>query len=69
VAEVREKLMSSLTNQFEREMRQSIARIQEAIAPYTRFVRAERDRLNTSRRELTALRQKLDQLKARIDSI
>ncbi len=45
VGQVREQLMSGLTNQFEREMKQVISRIQEAIAPYTRFIRAERDRL------------------------
>jgi small GTP-binding protein len=68
VGEVREQLMSGLTNQFEREMKESITRIQEAIAPYTRFVRAERDRLKHSKEELSDLAQKLDQLKARVES-
>jgi hypothetical protein len=68
VGQVREQLMNGLSNQFEREMKQSIARIQEAIAPYTRFIRAEKDRLTDSREELTRLRQSVDQLKARIES-
>jgi small GTP-binding protein len=66
VGQVREQLMSSLTGQFEREMKQSLARIEEAIAPYTRFVRAEHERLKTSREELAKLRTTLDQLKAKI---
>ncbi len=45
VASVREQLMSSLRQQFEKETKASVARIQEAVGPYTRFVRAERTRL------------------------
>ena len=66
VGQVREQLMSGLTSQFEREMKLSLSRIEEAIAPYTRFVRAEHDRLKTSREELTNLAKALDQLKAKL---
>jgi hypothetical protein len=66
VGQVREQLMTSLTGQFEREMKQSLARIEEAIAPYTRFVRAEHERLKASHAELVQLRTTLDQLKAKI---
>jgi hypothetical protein len=69
VSQVREQLTSGLTTQFEGEMNQSIARIQEAVAPYTRFVRAERDRLMGSKEELTNLGKALDQLKARVESL
>jgi hypothetical protein len=69
VGQVREQLMSGLSSQFEREMNQSIARIQEAIAPYTRFIRAERERLTESHEDLTRLRQSVDRLKARIESL
>ena len=69
VGEVREQLMSALTGQFEREMGQSLSRLQDAISPYTRFVRAERDRLGSAHEELAALRKSLDGLKARVSSI
>jgi small GTP-binding protein len=69
VSQVRKQLMSGLTTQFEGEMNQSIARIREAIAPYTRFVRAEQDRLDGSKKELSNLHQVLDQLKARTESL
>jgi hypothetical protein len=49
VAIVRERLMSSLRQQFERETAGSVSRIQDAVAPYTRFVRSERSRLTESR--------------------
>ncbi len=64
VGEVREKLMTSLRKQFETETKASILRIQDAVAPYTRFVRAERDRLETARSALEASRTEL----ARIES-
>lgn len=49
VALVREQLMSSLRQQFEKETVGSVSRIEEAVAPYTRFVRAERSRLTEAR--------------------
>ena len=66
VAEVRERLMSSLREQFERETRASIARIQDAVAPYTRFVRAERERLESARAELNDSLEELSAIEARI---
>ena len=38
----RQRLMKSLTEQFEQELERSVHRIRDAVAPYTRFVRAER---------------------------
>ncbi|UCC52225.1 MAG: dynamin family protein [Anaerolineaceae bacterium] len=44
--ELRTKLMGSLTTQFDREMRRSTQRIEDTIAPFTRFVRAEEEKLS-----------------------
>jgi hypothetical protein len=52
VASVREQLMTSLWRQFRLETEGSLARIREAVAPYTRFVRAERERLTQARDSL-----------------
>lgn len=64
VNELRGQLETVLARQFEKELGESIARIHEAIAPYTRFVRVERDKLEkleadlaAARVEVTALRQ------------
>jgi hypothetical protein len=43
--ELRQQLNTALTRQFENELQQGRARLQEAIAPYTRFVRVEREKL------------------------
>ena len=69
IAALREQLMSSLTGQFDREIEGSLRRIDEAIGPYTRFVRAERDRLTAAREELAAVNQGLARLRSRVESL
>jgi small GTP-binding protein len=69
IAALRESLMSSLTAQFDREIEGSLRRIDEAIGPYTRFVRSERDHLNASSEELKAVNQGLVQLRSRVESL
>jgi hypothetical protein len=61
---LRDQLDDALERQFEQELAVSIQRIHEAIAPYTRFVRVEREKLEridadlqNARVEVTALRQ------------
>ncbi len=65
---LRERLMQALTEQFDREIERSLHRIEEAIAPYTRFVRAERQRLEEMRGELQQAGDALQSLKQRIES-
>jgi small GTP-binding protein len=69
IAAMREQLMTSLTAQFDREVEGSLRRIDEAIGPYTRFVRAERDRLSTAREEIGAVSQGLARLRGRVESL
>ncbi|HKV08592.1 MAG TPA: dynamin family protein [Thermoanaerobaculia bacterium] len=69
IVELREQLMTSLTGQFDREIEGSLRRIDEAISPYTRFVRAERDRLATAREELSAVDQGIERLRARVEGL
>ncbi len=69
IAAMREQLMGSLTTQFDREIEGSLRRIDEAIGPYTRFVRAERDRLNTAREELGTASQGLARLRSRVEAL
>jgi small GTP-binding protein len=66
---MREDLVSSLTGQFDRELERSLHRIDEAIAPYTRFIRAERDRLTKTHDELARIQGGLARLKAQIDDL
>ena len=69
VGEVRKTLTSSLRQQFEREMTASVHRIQDAIAPYTRFVRAEKDRLDAARGDLKSSDADLAAIETRIHEI
>ncbi len=69
ISTMRQQLMSTLTGQFDRELERSLHRINEAVAPYTRFVRAERDRLTETRDELTRIREGLARLEAQIEAM
>jgi hypothetical protein len=40
--------------------------VQEAVGPYTRFVRSERERLSSTRDELRRLRDEIGRLKTAI---
>lgn len=66
---LRTQLAQSLRSQFEREIARSVQQINEAIAPYTRFVRAERDKLQETSAELEKVEQRLNQVKARIEEL
>ncbi|HYO48909.1 MAG TPA: dynamin family protein [Chloroflexia bacterium] len=67
--ELREKLVSAMTEQFKTELARSIVRIREAISPYTRFVRLEQERVSAADTRLTEIDHHLDKLKAQIEAI
>jgi small GTP-binding protein len=64
---MRRQLMDSLSGQFEREVDRSVARVHDAVTPYTRFVRAERQRLDEVRGELAGIGEQLAGLQRRIE--
>jgi hypothetical protein len=66
---MRQQLVSTLTTQFDREVDRSAARVRDAIAPYTRFVTAEQQRLATTRDALRAVGQELGGLTHRIERL
>ena len=47
IGDLRRRLDTAITQQFESELTASVQRIREAVAPYTRFVRVEREKLGT----------------------
>lgn len=69
IARMRRDLMRTLTARFDEEVASSISRLEEAIAPYTRFVRAERDRLTGQREELARVAGELRDLRGRIERL
>ena len=47
IGDLRRRLDTAITQQFESELTASVQRIREAVTPYTRFVRVEREKLET----------------------
>ena len=69
VADLRETLSGALRTQFQQEVHRSTERLNEGIAPYSRFVRAEQQTLTAVRDELGDVQATFTVLKARIDAI
>jgi len=66
---LREKLFSALTTQFSNESENAIARLKDGVAPYTRYVRSERERIDKAENTLARLRQKISELRARSQAV
>ena len=66
---LRTKLISTLTKQFNDESESVIERMKTGIAPYTRYVRSERERIEQAGTTLAELRKTLSALRARSQSV
>jgi small GTP-binding protein len=66
---LRDKLLSALTTQFSTEADTAISRMQNGVAPYTRFVRAERERIELNQAMLNAMQKQVGGLKGRVDEM
>jgi small GTP-binding protein len=64
--ELRQELMSTLTEQFDREMRRGTQRIEDTIAPFARFVRSEQSKIEQQRDVLVDLEAHIDNLRAQL---
>jgi hypothetical protein len=69
IAALRVQLIQSLQAQFEKEIERSLLHINEAIAPYTRFVRAERGKLVETQEVLGKIMSEIDRLKVKVEEI
>ncbi len=63
VSEMRAQLIGALRTHFEAEISRSLQNIHETIAPYTRFVRSERDKNQSSLSTCQELGRELEQLR------
>lgn len=68
VQALRTTLSQALRNQFEHEIQRSVEHFQEALAPYTRFVRAEYERISQGLEALEAVQQELATLEAQLEA-
>jgi hypothetical protein len=66
---LRSNLLEALTTQFTNECTSAITRLKEGVAPYTRYIRAERERIEQTETTLDGLRQKLSALRARSENV
>ena len=69
VNSLRKQLDEALTQQFENELAESLQRIRDAIAPYTRFVRVEREKLEKLDAELRLTKSVITQLRRDIEKL
>jgi small GTP-binding protein len=69
IANLRQELADSLRGQFEKEMERSQQRIQEAIAPYSRFVRAEQAKFLEVQGEMETVKNGLNRLKSQVEEL
>jgi len=67
IATMRQQIISGMSDQFQTELARSVQRIREAIAPYTRFVRAEREKLSQMQTELVQVESALKLLETQVD--
>ena len=65
---LRIKLVKSLTDEFEKEIRQSQQRIDDAISPYTRFIRAELNAIEKAQVNLHEARTSIHELQNEIEN-
>ena len=67
IERMRTDLMGGLRGQFQKEVERSVRSVLEAVAPYTRFVRAESEKLSSVDRELEEINGRLTQIRHEID--
>jgi small GTP-binding protein len=65
--ELRGRLLTALRDEFQRELERSIQRIRDALAPYDRFVRGERERTDTFVISLRAELAEVAALRSRVE--
>ncbi|HEX6106586.1 MAG TPA: dynamin family protein [Gemmatimonadales bacterium] len=67
IAELRTRLGDGLTRQVHQDIAQSTDRVNQAIAPYRRFVESQQQRINEARGELVAVEDALLRLRGDIE--
>ncbi len=66
IALLRSELMAALTTHFDKEAERGRHRLDDTIAPYTRFVRSESERLAGERDGLASLSERISEMTAKV---
>ena len=69
IADLRTRLNQAMTTQFEGELARSLARIREAIRPYTRFVETEQGTLDETEKTLREAKRAIAVLRGQIEAM
>ena len=69
IAEVRTRLSDALQARFRDEIARSTSRMRESIAPYTRFVRSEGEKLRDTGERLVQLKADVGRIRERVDAL
>ena len=69
IAEMRNQLSTALRSHFEREIDRGLQHIENTIAPYTRFVRAEREKNEGSQITMKEIHTSLGRLQSQINDL
>ena len=69
VAALRNQLVRSLSTHFEQEIQRSLKSINEAISPYSRFVRSERGKLLESQESLETVQEEIIRLRGAVEEL
>lgn len=64
MTDLRTRLLETLTTSINSESKNAVERLHDGVAPYTRFVRAERERIEKTETVLAGIRQQLSALRA-----
>jgi len=67
VGDLRQQLIDTLRSQFEMELERSIHRINDAISPYTRFIRSEHKKLTDIQNQLGDIQEESENFKRLIE--
>lgn len=67
VATLREQLADTMRRAFDRELEQMLVRIRDAIAPYTRFIRSQREHLLGVQQKLSDVDVELERIRDSIE--
>ncbi len=66
--ELRKRLTTNLTDIFHDQLDRSVSRLQDAINPYSRFIRGENDRLVAMQASLNEIVKNLEELRNRVEA-
>ena len=67
--DLRRQLIKSMSDAFEKEQERSLQRLRESVAPYTRFIRSERQRLSRVDHEIDEIVSQLARIRMRIEAL